>query len=499
MTGRVQSVAVVGRDAALWLTAAAVQRSLGSLGVAVRAVELPSHLQDPDIYSAIPSIQGLHRQIGISEELVLKVAKAVPLVAQRYANWAGATAPYMLAYDNPPPPGSDISFAQYWLKGRNEGLRIELEDFSLGVSAAKRGRVPVQREGAPLSANYGYNLHARSYCALLKHHAERMGVRAQNVTLDGVEVDGERISAIALTGGECVEADLFIDASGVEGALIEHLPGGAFEPWTEWLPCDRVLVASGPAINPAPTYSQISAFSAGWVGLYPLQDRTAVLAVYSSRHISDGEVVDSLPLRAKMPISGDALVSESRCGTRKRPWIGNCVAVGEAATSLDLLDSVGLHITHSCLSHLMALFPAQAEEFPEARLYNQNVTNIGCNVRDFQCAHYRLNRRFDESFWDGRRDGAVPASLERKIDLFALCGQLPLYDDETFEEQDWASLLVGSGVAPRGYEPRVDAVPDEVQIGKVQQRLRDIAAALAEMPPMSEFLDQALGHVEAVA
>lgn len=499
MTRRVQTVVVVGRDAALWLAAAAVQRSLGSLGVAVRAIDLPSHLQDPDIYSAIPSIQGLHRQIGISEDLVLKVAKAVPVVAQRYSNWTGANASYMLGYDSPAPPGSDIGFVQYWLKGINEGLKIPFEDFSLGVSAAKSGRVPVHQDEAPLSANYGYNLHARTYCALLKHHAERLGVRAQSVTLDGVEVEGDRISAIVLTGGERVEADLFIDASGAEGALIGRLPGGEFEAWTEWLPCDRVLVASGPRINPAPAYSQISAFNAGWIGLYPLQDRTAVLSVYSSQHISDGEVVDSLPLRAKMRISGDALLSEMRSGSRKQPWIGNCVAVGEAATSLDLLDSLGLHMTHSCLSHLMALFPADAEAFPESRLYNQSVSNIASNLRDFQCAHYRLNRRFDEPFWDGRRDGALPPSLARKIDLFSLCGQIPMYDDETFEEQDWAALLVGSGIAPRGYEPRVDTVPDEVQIGKVQQRLRDIAATVAEMPPMNEFLGRVLADVEAVA
>lgn len=499
MTRRVQSVVVVGRDAALWIVAAALQRSLGELGVAVRAIELPSHLQEPDIYSAIPSIRGLHRLIGIPEELLLKVTKAVPLVSQRYANWAGASAPYMLGYDSPPPPGSDIGFVQYWLKGRNEGMRIELEDFSLGVSAAKAGRVPVHQDRAPLSASYGYNLHARSYCALLKHQAERLGALAQSVTLDGVEVEDDRISAVVLAGGERVETDLFIDASGVEGALIGRLPGGEFESWSEWLPCDRVLVASAPPINPAPAYSQISAFNSGWIGLYPLQDRTAVIAVYSSRHVSDGEVVDSLPLRAKMPISGDALLSEMRCGARKQSWIGNCVAVGEAAASLDLLDSLGLHMIHSCVSHLMALFPAQAEYFPEARLYNQNVTNTGRNLRDFQCAHYRLNRRFDEPFWDQRRDIAVPPSLARKIDLFGLCGQVPLYDDETFEDRDWAALLIGSGIAPRGYEPRVDAVPDEVQLAKVQQRLRDIAAAVAGMPPMSEFLGRVLGDVEAVA
>ena len=323
------------RDAPLWIAAAAVQRSLGRLGVTVRAIELPSFVQSGDVYSAIPAIQGLHNQIGLEEQLVARAAKAVPLVAQRYSSWAGAGAPFMLGYDNPPAAGSDVGFVHYWLKGRQQGLKINFEDFSLGVSAAKNGRIPVQREGAELSAAYGYNLDAQIYCQLLRHHAQRLGVGGGSALIEHVEIDGERIKAIVLAGGERVEADLFIDASGVEGALIGRLPGGQFEPWSEWLPCDRMVVASGPSINPAPAYSQISAFKGGWLGLYPLQDRTSVVAVYSAAHTSDGDVVESLSLLARMPIVGDAVVSQFPTGARAHAWIGNCVAVGEAAVALD--------------------------------------------------------------------------------------------------------------------------------------------------------------------
>lgn len=497
MTRRVERVAVVGRDASLWLAAAAVQRSLGRLGVNVRAIELPSLLQPGDVYSAIPAIQGLHNQIGLEEQLVIRVAKAVPLVAQRYSNWAGAGAPFMLAYDNPPAAGSDVGFVHYWLKGRQQGLRINFEDFSLGVSAAKNGRVPAQREGAQLSAAYGYNLDAQVYCQLLRHHAQRLGVSGASALIESVEIDGERIAAVVITGGERVEADLFIDASGIEGALIGRFPGGEFEAWSEWLPCDRMVVASGPAIDPAPAYTQLSAFRGGWLGLYPLQDRTAVVAVYSSRHTADSDVVDSLPLLARMPISGDAVVSELRCGARRRSWIGNCVAVGEAAVALDPLDSVGLHMAHGCVSHVMALFPAEADAWPEADLYNRTLRTTGENLRDFQSAHYRLNRRFDEPFWDGCREMDLPPSVSRKIELFSLCAQVPLYDDETFEEQNWAALLIGAGIMPERYDPRTDLIPAEAQIAKVQQRLREVAAEVADMPTMSEFLAEVRGSMEA--
>ena len=56
MTRRVESVAIVGRDAALWLAAAAIQRALGPTGVSVRVVELASWLSPVDLYAALPSL-----------------------------------------------------------------------------------------------------------------------------------------------------------------------------------------------------------------------------------------------------------------------------------------------------------------------------------------------------------------------------------------------------------------------------------------------------------
>lgn len=498
MNGRVNKVAVVGRDAALWIAAAAIQRSLGHLGVSVRAIELPSLLQPQDVYSAMPAIQGLHKQIGLSEELVIATAKAVPLVAQRYSNWAGASPPWMLGYDDPPPPGSDVGFVHYWVRGRQEGLKPAFEEFSLAASAAKHARVPEYRDGSDLSAAYGYNLAAASYCSLLKAHAGRLGVTAQLATVGDIEITGERIGAILLSNGDRIEADLFIDASGAEGILIGQLPGSPFESWDEWLPCDRMVVASGAPISPPPVYSQISAFRAGWLGLYPLQDRTAVIAAYSSKHISEPEIIESLPFLAPVPIGGEAVASAIRRGLRSRSWVGNCIAIGEAAIGLDPLESLGLYVTHSCISHLMALFPVEAGAFPEAERYNREITLAGQNLRDIQCAHYALNRRFDEPFWDHCRDGTPPESLERKLQLFSLTAHVPLYDEEPFEEQQWAALLTGAGMIPKRYDPRIDVAPDEALIQKVQQRLRDIAAVVPNMPSAADFLKRSREGLEVV-
>jgi tryptophan 7-halogenase len=484
---RVEQVVVVGADAPAWMVAAAIERSLGSSGTRVRVIELPTLLQPADCYSALPALDGFHHRIGLEDRSILGACKALPIAGQRFSNWAGAAPPFLHGYDRPP-TDAKLDFVHFWTKGRQEGLRSEFESFSLGAMAAKAGRVPVRKEGATLRATFGYNIDARAYAALLRHCTLRQGVETKVATVADVEIDGDRIVAVVLDDGERVEADLFIDASGPQAVLIGRMPGAEFESWREWLPCDRMLVASGRGLRPYPSFSQISAFGQGWIGLFPLQDRTAVVAVYDSRHISDQEMVERLPSVARLPIGGDATVSELHQGTRKRSWVGNCVAVGESAFSLEPLDAAQLHIAHNCISQLMALFPVETGSFPEAETYHDIIRYVATNLRDFQAAHYKLNHRLGEPLWDRCRDAAVPETLRRKLDVFAARGHVPLYDFETFQEHGWASLFIGHGLIPQTYDPRLDGVPEQEQIAQVHRRMEDIVGLVEAMPSVDDFI-----------
>jgi len=113
---------------------------------------------------------------------------------------------------------------------------------------------------------------------------------------------------------------------------------------------------------------------------------------------------------------------------------------------------------------------------------------LAVNLRDFQLAHYKLNRRFDMPFWDACRHAPVPETLQRKLDVFAARGRVPLYDDETFQEQDWESLFLGHGLMPQSYDPRVDAVPEQDQIAQIQARLNDIVGLVEAMPLVDDFI-----------
>jgi tryptophan halogenase len=139
----------------------------------------------------------------------------------------------------------------------------------------------------------------------------------------------------------------------------------------------------------------------------------------------------------------------------------------------------------------MALFPVEADAFREAELYDRIVRRAAVNLRDFQAAHFALNRRFDAPLWDGCRDAALPATLQRKLDVFSARGRVPLYDDETFQEPGWESLFIGHGVMPQSYDPRVDAVPEQEHIAQMQLRLKDIVRLVEAMPMVGDFIASA--------
>jgi tryptophan halogenase len=173
--------------------------------------------------------------------------------------------------------------------------------------------------------------------------------------------------------------------------------------------------------------------------------------------------------------------------------------VGDAAFSLEPLDAVQLHIAHSCISHLMTLFPATTEIGREAELYDEIVRRSAVNLRDFQMVHYKLNRRFDEPLWDRCRDSAVPATLQRKLDVFSARGRVPLYDDETFREHGWESLFIGHDLIPQSYDPRVDSIPEQELIAQVHDRLQKVRALAEAMPSPGQLITGTAASPETIS
>ena len=491
MSRPIARVVVVGRDAAGWLSAFALQRAFGRTGLAVQMIELPSRLSTVDVFAALPTLANFHRLLGLDDNEVVSACAGVYVQGQRFSDWSKGKPAFMHAYDTQGVAINHVDFIQYWVKARAEGLAVSLEDFCLGAAAAKQNRYVLINDTTEAfsTAAHGYHLDARTYVRLIKQCALKTGVVSTAGQIAAVNRSGAHIQSVVLSDGQLVEGDLFIDASGVEAALIGAMPEAPFESWRHWFGADRTMVASVKRLAPLPAFSQISACRNGWIGLYPLQNRTALKCVFDSSGHSDEEMANTIGSTTGLRIESEVVVAPLEPGARARPWVGNCIAIGEAAAVLEPLDAVQLHVIQLGLSRLIGLFPVDAEALLEADAYNADITAHIENIRDFQIAHYKLNQRFDEPVWDRARAMNIPDSLAYKLDLFAQRGRVALYDHESFEIENWNAIFIGHGVMPRGYDPLADALPREEQIAKFKGMLHFIAKEVRTMPSLDAHLE----------
>ena len=135
-------------------------------------------------------------------------------------------------------------------------------------------------------------------------------------------------------------------------------------------------------------------------------------------------------------------------------WNRNCVALGLAAGFLEPLESTSIHLVQSAAIRLVRLFPDAATDQATIDEFNRQSDFEWERIRDFIILHYWANER-DGDFWEYCRTMELPATLQRKIDLWCSNGRIFREDDELFSEESWIQVFLGQGIVPRGYDPLV--------------------------------------------
>ena len=111
-------------------------------------------------------------------------------------------------------------------------------------------------------------------------------------------------------------------------------------------------------------------------------------------------------------------------------------------------------------------------------------------VRDFIILHYWANQRDDSDLWRYCRSMELPATLQRKIDLWCSNGRIFREDEELFSEESWIQVFLGQGLVPRSYDPLVGIKSDP----QIEQFLGNIAATIDRcvgvMPAHADYVTQ---------
>lgn len=480
-------IVVAGRGPVAWMSAAALLRAFRRNPPEVTVVDTGPTCDARAGRWTLPSQRGMHALLGIAEPPLVEQTGATFKLATEHLGWQGEGSRYLHAHGEIGAEFGGIPFYKYLVSESLAGRRERPESFSLAGRAAELGRFarPMgDSKSLTQSFTYGFHLDEAAYTGALRAHALRLGVRVAAAPFAAVVTrESGAIDALTLADGSRIAADFFLDCSGPEARLIG--PGSRAD-WSAGLPCDSMWSATSAPTDDPPPRTQTMAIESGWLWRAPLARSTLVGVVFSRRFHEDAAAREVL--RQFAPASSEPLLTRFSAGRRHEFWKHNCVAIGASAVEIEPLAGADLHLAQIGIATLVELFPRRLDSFIEAAEYNRLLADYAERIRDFTLAHYHAATPREGAFWRAVRAAPLPESLAAMLDLYAVGGRINLLDHDSFEESDWAWLLLGAGRSTASIEMQIRLHLEKLPAQAVNSLRGHIEKLAESMPSHREFL-----------
>ena len=492
----VRKLCIVGGGTAGWMTAAVVSQWLSQVDVTLVESEEIGTVGVGE--ATIPHIRNYLALAGVDALKMIHETKATFKLGIQFVGWGAPGESYFHGFGK---IGRDMLWLhphQLWLSARERspGSVKHFDNYSIAGAASLRNRFAFPDKRNPNSpaadVEYAYHFDASLFARFLRGESEARGVKRVEGRIVEVIQDPESgfVTAVKLTDGRTIEADLFVDCSGMRALLIGDALKIGYEHWNKWLICDRALAVPCESVSPVTPYVRCTTRSAGWQWRIPLQHRIGNGYVYSSNLISDDDAATTLLSNLDGAPQADPRPVRFVPGLRSKAWEKNVVSIGLSSGFLEPLESTSIHLIQTGIHKLLALFPANGFNQADINEYNRQARFEFEDVRDFIIAHYNVTRRSGEPFWDYVRTMEVPDSLKERYELFASSGRFfKRGAAELFAEESWVQVLLG-----QGFEAKADPVTQFVPVEEIVGFLGDIADVVADvaeqMPDHGEFVSR---------
>ena len=479
-------VIIAGGGTAGWLTAFSLAKRLGTL-LEITLVESDQIATVGVGEATVPTMRTFHKLLEIDEQEFMSATQGAFKLAIKFDNWANIGDEYIHSFGLIGQKSWMAEFLPYWLELNAHGLGGNLEDYCLEWKAAKQSKFALKAGNTEV--NYAYHLNATDYARYLKGKSAELGVTRTEGKISKVNLCPEtgNIKSLALERGEILEADFFVDCTGFRALLIGQTLGVPYDDWSHWIASDRAWAMQCKSAE-TPPYTRAIAFPCGWQWRIPLQHRTGIGFVYSSRFCSDDDarklLLDNLP---GAPLAEPYLLKFTT-GRRKTPWHKNCVAVGLASGFIEPLESTSIHLITTALVRLMRLFPFNANFAHLARRYNEESKFEMEEVRNFIILHYHQTFRDDSEFWHYYRTMEIPDNLAHRLDIFRENGYVWPDDVNLFRVDSWVQVMLGQGIFPKDHHGASRILAAQTLEDQVKGLRHAVDQNLAQMPRHEDFL-----------
>ena len=443
----IRSIAIVGDGLAGWTAAAALARRLPGVTVRVVAVPNAAPAATDRLATMAPAAVAFHARMGLGERQVFDAVEGVHRLGVRLIGWAEA--PVTIAYGQYGVPTGAAAFHLLWARAEGAGP-FDAQSPAAMLAAADRFMPPIDDPASPMAAfETGLAADPARYRDYMRAYARHLGV-ADTAPLSAVTVTDDRITGVTLADGT-LAADLYVDASGPDAMLLSALPGGSDRvDWSQWLPADRLVFGTAPVDPALPPVDIATLRKGGWHLASPLRERTTTVQVRTGGN-------------------GVAMAQ----GRRAAAWIGNCVAIGDAAVEIEPLAGPHIRLLHAAIDRIVALLPDTGFAAVEIDHFNHEWRDEADRMRDFTILHHVA----------GKPDAPCPTELAEALALFRQRGRLPHQDGDLVGRDRWLAVLLGLGERPRIADALLDTVAPAAFDRLAAAHRAAIAAAVSTAPP----------------
>ncbi len=460
----VRRIVIMGGGTAGWLTAgilAARFPERGESGIDITLVESPGRAPIGVGEGTWPTLRTTLREMGVSETDFIRECEVSFKQGSQFIGWCrGGDESYLHPF-MPPAGWEGEALPPYWLEAANE--RSFAESVCPQTSPCLAGLAPKQittPEYAGL-VNYAYHINAGKLSDFLRRHCTEK-LHVSHLLEEIVRIDSEEsgeIRALCTATGATIEADLYVDCSGLSARIIGQHFGVPLLEQNRVLFVDRAWVTQ--ATHPQPDAAIASATlataqNAGWIWDIGLPSRRGIGHAYSAAYVTDDIALEQLQqyLRERNLFTDELAFRKLTFvpGYRREFWVRNCVAVGLSAGFLEPLEASAIVMVELAAQMLANLLPRRRASMNyTAKLFNETFAYRWRRVIDFLKLHYVLSNRTDSDFWrDNRSAWSIPAELADRIEFWR--SQCPWHDDfqsrnEVFSAASYQYVLYGMGFA----------------------------------------------------
>jgi len=475
---QLRRIAIAGDGPLGVLAAIALKRALPTTDIVIIGTPPdPAALAERSA-TALPFTSRLHDKLGVPEEELVKRCGASHRLVTRYLGWGGAEHEGLASYGAEIDPKLNTGFARHWGVGPRNASAATPPGSLAEVLAAAGRYAPPQPDGSltlpGVEAALRWNIPA--YRDLLVGKAQQLGLRHVSGAIAAVEPDGSGGAAsVSVAGGLRIPADLFIDCSGPGAAMLSQLPGFRSTDYSARLPA-TAIVETRPRAPMLALEDRIVLAAAGW--RWDLAGRDGAMAWLG---IAAG--VDPEKAAAGLGLEPVSMVRVTP-GRAAEPWLGNVVALGDAAARLEPLGGFALDLSHRQLDLLLDVLPGRPLSPLERAEFNRRAGLMADRAGDVLGAHYAApmaRAAFGER--------ALSDELAMTLDQHVRRGRVPFFEETPLLTRETGSLLDALGFAVgEGALARAEGADDgEARAGAFAARAR---AALGAVPPYREWMER---------